>query len=78
MSSQAAVKQRGKAEQGYLTIISWHTQGEAGLLLRGHDKWQTTDDEGVCLRKSSKNARQCNLSVKQTAPDINHVTHKYD
>lgn len=78
MLSQAAAEQRGKAEQGYLTIISWHTRGEAGLLLGGRDKWQTTDDEGVCLRKSSKNAQHCNLSVKQTAPDINRVTQRHD
>lgn len=64
MLSQAAAEQREKAERGYLTIISWHTLGEAGLHFRGHDKWQTTDDEGVFLRKSSKNAQQCSLSVK--------------
>lgn len=54
MLSQAAVEKREKAEQGYLTISSWHTLGEAGLLFRPRDKWQTTDDKGVCLRKISK------------------------
>lgn len=64
MLSQAAAEQREKAERGYLTIISWHTLGEAGLLVRGHDEWQTTDDKGVFLRESSESAQQCNLSVK--------------
>lgn len=51
MLSQAAAEQREKTQRGYLTIISWHTQGEAGLLLGGHDKWQTTDGEGVWERE---------------------------
>lgn len=59
MSSQAAAEQREKAERGYLTIISWHTLGEAGSLFRSRDKWQTPDDEGVFGRKGSENAQRC-------------------
>lgn len=65
MLSQAAAEQREKAEMGYLTIISWHTLGKTGLHFRGHDKWQTTDDEGVFLRKSPKNAQHCQINSTQ-------------
>lgn len=42
MLNQAAAEQREKAERGYLTSISGHMLGKAGLLFRGNDKRQTT------------------------------------
>ena len=49
--SQAAAEQCEKAERGYLTINPWHMLGEADLLFRGHDRWQTTDDKGVIFKR---------------------------
>lgn len=61
MLSQAAAEVHEEAERRYHTIISWHTLGETGLFFGRHDKWQTTDDEGVGLRNVQ---HLCNPSVK--------------
>lgn len=56
MLSQAAGEPCEKAEARYLTIISWHTLGEADLFFRSIDK--RTDDKGVFLGNYFKNTEQ--------------------